>query len=570
MTAALQDSVIAILAEYDIIGLGGGSPTDGQVIKYNDALGYPTWQDDISDSGSGSWTIVKVDTTIKFADGADAAIIQIHDDNDSTEISYAGNSRLWFKGRINVVDAVSSDTVIADTVLTTNLEADTVRVTDSLSVDGVLDMVYNQIYNVASATADSNAVNLGQTEGLIGDTAALRVLIANGDSGLIKADTLWIGDEDGDTLFAISPSAGLIYNATNGGRVGFDSVYVDSGGSILFYDSDRGNNVEISYAVLDSMVNATGRFAATSGGIFTELDDSNAYWSAGGLDSALGLHSDGDGSITTITAGNNDTLQLGVEGLTTTDSLKVNDSLSMEGNEIMNVAHGTVDTAAANVGQLEDSVGAVRAEIGDSADVVRGEIPDSVAANTAGDVDTSGTDIAAALDNATSDAQASIRDTTGIIAPGTAPTTDAAGEMAFDTDDTAIEVYSGAASHLLPLVQGTHGIVVEPDQVNDTVDIFLCSPYSEPHGILLRSIEMVANDSAGTYALEFEEWSNTGARSRAGYIDTVEVPNDSAYMASASFSDADIAVNNSIRVIIPSTDIDNIYFKLTYFIKEGD
>jgi len=158
------------------------------------------------------------------------------------------------------------------------------------------------------------------------------------------------------------------------------------------------------------------------------------------------------------------------------------------------------------------------------------------------------------------------------IPNGANPTTAHDGKIAYDTDEDAIEVYTGAThgSVLIPAIQ-KHGFgIYAPGDVDDTLTIFVCNGTYYPAGIKLVELEVTCNDSAGTYALQFEEWTGKQNRSRAGYVDTLTVLNDYSWVNATTLNDADIAAGNSVRVIVPSTAKDEIYVQMWYYVKEND
>ncbi|MFA5380265.1 MAG: hypothetical protein WC455_31175, partial [Dehalococcoidia bacterium] len=153
------------------------------------------------------------------------------------------------------------------------------------------------------------------------------------------------------------------------------------------------------------------------------------------------------------------------------------------------------------------------------------------------------------------------------------PTT-TSGQMAVDTNNAALEVYADGgginSSVLIPMLVDKDFCVVDPNTVNDTIDLFLVSDLIYPFGVTLRRIELVENDSVGAYSIQFEEWTGKRTRSRAGYIDTVTVVADSSYVKTEVFTDAAMAAGNSIRAIIPSTTTDEISGKITFTVNPGD
>lgn len=355
-TGVLLDSVLTILGSYDISALIASGAAEGNIIKYNATTGEFELGEDLTDS-LGSWTIVSVDTTIKFTDSAGDAIIQIHNNDDTTQFSWDTDA-LFFMARVNITDAVRADSVIGDTLYGISAELDTIRVNEQLNMSD------NEIVNVAHATADTNAANWWQIKDAIGDTAALRLLIDSDSLALIHADTLVFCDGEGNREIHIDANARVI-STSDGGRFGVDSMYIDSGGVLVMFNADRSDSTRITFAIMDSVVRGLGRFN-TVAGAFTELNDSSLYWDAGGIDSGLAIHSDGDGSKTTITPGDNDTLQLGLPGLAEADSLLINDSLYVPGKALFVYPYyqdDDADSILITIQALEDTSESIRADI---------------------------------------------------------------------------------------------------------------------------------------------------------------------------------------------------------------
>jgi hypothetical protein len=154
---------------------------------------------------------------------------------------------------------------------------------------------------------------------------------------------------------------------------------------------------------------------------------------------------------------------------------------------------------------------------------------------------------------------------------GANPTTNAVGEFAYDSDDSALEVYDGTRSALIPIARTAKFAVYSPGDVADTVTIPVEDAVTAPHGITIVGITIGVNDTVGTYALEFEEWTETSSdRARAGYIDTLNILNNAYKATSTVFTDASIAAGNEIRIIIPSTAKDELWGVIRYYVNEGN
>jgi hypothetical protein len=102
------------------------------------------------------------------------------------------------------------------------------------------------------------------------------------------------------------------------------------------------------------------------------------------------------------------------------------------------------------------------------------------------------------------------------IPNGNNPTTDTEGQIAHDTDDAAIEIYSTrfSASVLTAPEEITLPpiTIYEPDEVatiDDEVPIYFFPAETYPHGVTIRSIQIWSSATC-TDPLNFEEWSNNG------------------------------------------------------------
>lgn len=157
------------------------------------------------------------------------------------------------------------------------------------------------------------------------------------------------------------------------------------------------------------------------------------------------------------------------------------------------------------------------------------------------------------------------------IPNGANPTTDAEGEIAYDTDDEAIEVFDGAASRLIGTVDRFSATIYDPDSIQGTEDAVPILPVEAdwaPHGIKLISVG-IKTDANSTYAVNFEEWTSP----LDGSPSTIEAVTTSASVEAeddGTLSDSDIAVGSIIYVDLDTDDIDMLVVWGTYYIKPGD
>ena len=152
------------------------------------------------------------------------------------------------------------------------------------------------------------------------------------------------------------------------------------------------------------------------------------------------------------------------------------------------------------------------------------------------------------------------------------PTTDAEGEIAWDSDDDAIEVYSGDESEsvLIPMYQKIDGLIDTPDGIADEIAIFRVDALLYPHGIELDQLSITTSVD-GAYSMVFEEWSGDPPAAEND-IETVTTGASDSYkeVASGDIDDATIDADDYIFLHVPSTDIDWIHFQIIFHVTEGD
>lgn len=223
---------------------------------------------------------------------------------------------------------------------------------------------------------------------------------------------------------------------------------------------------------------------------------------------------------------------------------------------------------------IDTSGGTINASLGTS--IEGGEIADSGV--TVGKIDHSDAEdnwLDPAFVNESGDTLTGRYDLNGaelVIPSGANPTTDADGELAFDNDEEALEIYDGAASRLIPSLQRAQFTVVTPDAVADTIMVLSVPATYAPGGIKIVDIELRTADSTGTYVVIFEEWTGKQNPTKANEIDTLTVNNDSTWVRSATApEDPDIAADNYVYAIIPATTGQSwISGTIVYYIKENN
>ena len=156
------------------------------------------------------------------------------------------------------------------------------------------------------------------------------------------------------------------------------------------------------------------------------------------------------------------------------------------------------------------------------------------------------------------------------IPNGANPTTDAEGEIAWDSDDDAIEVYSGdeAESGLIPFYQKIDAMIFKPDQVNDQVAIFHVDALLYPFGIEIDQVSITLPADAA-YSMVFEEWAGDPPAAQAD-IETVTTGAGDSYMEDGTITNDQVDADDYIFLDIPATDVDWIHVQVIYHVIQGD
>jgi len=164
------------------------------------------------------------------------------------------------------------------------------------------------------------------------------------------------------------------------------------------------------------------------------------------------------------------------------------------------------------------------------------------------------------------------------IPNGNNPTTDTEGQIAHDTDDAALEIYSTrfSASVLTAPEEITLPAVIlyEPDEVagiDDEMPLHHFPAETYPHGVTVRSIH-IASSATCTDPLNFEEWSNNGtAWSNDSTVEAITL--SGTYTEDdGTLADNAIAADAYLFVDLDDTmdDIAYLVFTVTVTINPGD
>lgn len=151
------------------------------------------------------------------------------------------------------------------------------------------------------------------------------------------------------------------------------------------------------------------------------------------------------------------------------------------------------------------------------------------------------------------------------------PTTDATGEIAFDSDDMGIEIYDGTVSALYAMKTKTaQAVIWDPDVVQateDAIPILTVESTWAPHGITITSL-YIKVDASSTYSVVFEEWTSPTSGVAAA-IETVAT-SSSTEAESTSIDNPTIEAGNIVFVNLPTTAVNFLHVTINFYINSGD
>lgn len=152
------------------------------------------------------------------------------------------------------------------------------------------------------------------------------------------------------------------------------------------------------------------------------------------------------------------------------------------------------------------------------------------------------------------------------------PTTDAEGEIAWDANDDAFEVFMGdeGESALIPGYQKIDALIFAPDGVNDEIAIMHVDALLYPFGIEIDQVSITLNADAA-YSMVFEEWAGDPPVAQND-IETVTTGAGDAYMevGGGDVDDAAIDADDYIYLHVPSTDIDWVHVQIIFHVNDGN
>jgi len=154
---------------------------------------------------------------------------------------------------------------------------------------------------------------------------------------------------------------------------------------------------------------------------------------------------------------------------------------------------------------------------------------------------------------------------------GNNPTTDAAGEVAVDVNNYALEVFAATASRLIPTVFTKELTIPEPDKQQAILDawpIFRADVTAFPFGITVTSCYITLSADAA-YVAVFEEWTGDPPAQTAD-IETVTTGAGDSYMEDTSPANPTVEADNYVYVDLPTTDVPMVQVQISYTVNEGN
>ena len=154
------------------------------------------------------------------------------------------------------------------------------------------------------------------------------------------------------------------------------------------------------------------------------------------------------------------------------------------------------------------------------------------------------------------------------------PTTNAAGEIAWDSNDDALEVYSGdeLESALIPIYQHISIPLVLPDSIQAYVPnliAFKVNALEYPFGIEIDLVSIqLAADAA--YSMVLEEWSPADPPVLQNVISTVTTGATDTYAEEAPDTDGNLDAGDRIVLNIPTTDVPVVTVEIFFHVTEGN
>lgn len=160
------------------------------------------------------------------------------------------------------------------------------------------------------------------------------------------------------------------------------------------------------------------------------------------------------------------------------------------------------------------------------------------------------------------------------IPNGANPTTDAEGEIAWDSNDDAIEVYSGdeGESVLIPIYRRISLLIPQPDSLqarSDTICIFHADALMYPFGVEVDQLSMLLEADA-IDTVTFLEFSGADPPVFQNLIDTVYTGASDSYAENGSPNDGNLDADDRIFMVLRDIDVPSIFINIIYHVTEGN
>lgn len=160
------------------------------------------------------------------------------------------------------------------------------------------------------------------------------------------------------------------------------------------------------------------------------------------------------------------------------------------------------------------------------------------------------------------------------IPNGSNPTTNAEGEIAWDSDDDALEVYMGdeGESALIPGYKKFGGTISVPDSIqaqSDSLPLWHANGIMFPFGVEIDLVSITLEADAA-YSVVLQEWSSADPPVYQNVITTIATGASDSYAEEAPDTDGNLDINDRVYLVLPTTDVPSVMIEVYYHVTEGD
>lgn len=154
------------------------------------------------------------------------------------------------------------------------------------------------------------------------------------------------------------------------------------------------------------------------------------------------------------------------------------------------------------------------------------------------------------------------------------PTTDAEGEIAWDANDDAIEIYSGdeGESVLIPIYRTISLLISQPDSIqtySDSLCIFHADALMYPFGVEIDQLSITLEADAA-YMVKFQEWSSADPPVYQNLTDSVYTTASDTYGEDGTIQDGNLDVDERLYMVLPTTDVPSVFINIIYHVNDGN